>query len=116
MELVREDERRGRSNEAGAMGAAAVLAAFGLGLLAGAVVTLLTTPESGTSVRTRLKRGAEAAKRELGEMAGETKESWDRVRNETGEAVMRTAIKIKEAARVTKEALAEERTSVPKAL
>lgn len=31
------------------MGASAVLAAVGLGLLAGAVVTLFTMPESGTS-------------------------------------------------------------------
>jgi gas vesicle protein len=96
------------------MGPASVLTAFGLGLLAGAVVTLLTTPESGTSVRTRLKRGAEAAKRELGGIAGETRESWDRVRDDTEEAVKRTATRIKEAARVTKEALAEGGNSVPK--
>ena len=116
MKLVREDERRRRSDEAGAMGAATVLAAFGLGLLAGAVVTLLTTPESGLSVRTRLKRGAEAAKRELCEMAGETKVSWDRVRKETGVAVTHMGIRIKEAGKVTKEALTEEGTSVPKTL
>lgn len=116
MELIREDERRGRSHEAGAMGAATLLAAFGFGLLAGAVVTLLTTPESGASVRNRLKRGAETAKRELDGIVGETKESWDRVRNETGEAVTRTSSRIKEAAKVTKEAVTEEGTPVPKTL
>ena len=114
MDQVREDDRRRRGDDSGAMGATAVLAAFGLGLLAGAVVTLLTTPESGTSVRTRLKRGAEAAKRELGEIAGETKESWDKVRDDTEDAVKRTATRIKEAARVTKEALSEDGNSVPK--
>lgn len=85
-------------------------------VLAGAVVTLLTTPESGLSVRNRLKRGAETAKRELDGIVGETKESWGRVCNETGEAVTRTAIKIKEAAKVTKEAVTEGGTPVPKAL
>lgn len=114
MEPAREDERRARGDASGTLGATTVLAAFGIGLLAGAVVTLLTTPESGTSVRKRLKRGAEAAKHELDEIAGETKESWERVRDDTGEAVKRTAIRIKEAARVTKEALAEDGTSVPK--
>lgn len=114
MDPAREDDRRGRGDDSGAMGATAVLAAFGLGMLAGAVVTLLTTPESGTSVRTRLKRGAEAAKRELGEIAGETKESWDKVRDDTEDAVKRTATRIKEAARVTKEALSEDGNSVPK--
>lgn len=114
MEPVREDERRMRSDESITIGPTTVLAAFGLGLLAGAVVTLLTTPESGASVRTRLKRGAEAATRELGEIAGETKESWDRVRDDTEDAVKRTATRIKEAARVTKEALVEDGNSVPK--
>jgi hypothetical protein len=50
-----------------------------------------------------VKRGAEAAKRELDEIAGESKEFWDRVRNETGEAFKRAATRIKKAAKVTKE-------------
>lgn len=55
----------------------------------------------------------ETAKRVLCEIAGETKESWDRVRDDTDEAFKRTATRIKEAVTVTKEALAEDRTSVP---
>jgi hypothetical protein len=45
----------------------------------------------------------EVAKRELDEIAGESKESRDRVGNETGEAFKLAATRIKEAAKVTKE-------------
>ena len=114
MEPVRGDERRVRGDEVGASGIGTVLAAFGLGLLAGAVVTLLTTPEPGESMRRRVKRGAQTAKHELDEIVEANKESWDKVRNETGEAVKRTTTKIKEAAKVTKEALTGDGTSVPK--
>ncbi len=107
MEQTRADERRVCDNEADAMGMGTILAAFGLGLLAGAVATLLTTPESGTSVRTRLKRGVETARQELDEIVGETKESWNLVSNDARKAVKQTATRVKEAAQVTKEALAE---------
>ncbi len=115
MEQVRADERRMRDNEPGGMGTGTILAAFGLGLLAGAVATMLTTPESGTSIRRRVKRGVETASHELDEIVGETKESWVRVRDDAQDAVKRTATKIKEAAKVTKDAVAESVSSVPKA-
>lgn len=115
MEQVRADERRVRDNEPGGMGTGTILAAFGLGLLAGAVATMLTTPESGTSIRRRVKRGVETASHELDEIVGETKESWVRVRDDAQDAVKRTATKIKEAAKVTKDAVAESVSSVPKA-
>lgn len=115
MEPVRGERQLVRDDEAGAMGAATVLAAFGLGLLAGAAVTLLTTPESGTSVRRRLKRGAETARQELDEILEETKESWNVVRDDAREAVKRTTTRIKEAAQVTKEAMTEGGKQIPKA-
>lgn len=115
MEQARADERRVRDNEAGGMGTGTILAAFGLGLLAGVAATLLTTPESGASVRRRVKRGVETASHELDEIVGETKESWVRVRDDAQDAVKRTATKIKEAAKVTKDAVAEGVSSVPKA-
>jgi gas vesicle protein len=114
MEQVREDERRRRNDNADAMGAGTVLAAFGLGLLAGAVVTLLTTPESGESVRRRVRRGAETAQGELDGIVEEAKESWGRVRDDAQDAVKRTATKIKEAAKGTKDALVEQPPSIPK--
>jgi gas vesicle protein len=115
MEQVRSDERQVRGEAAVAMDVGTVLAAFGLGLLAGAAVTLLTTPESGASVRKRLKRGVDTARQELDQIAGETKESWKLVRDDAREAAKRTTTRIKEAVEVTKKALAEGETSVPKA-
>jgi gas vesicle protein len=112
MDEERMDERRGRDGEVEAMGVGTILAAFGLGLLAGAAVTLLTTPESGAAVRNRLKRGMETAEQELDEIAGEIKEGLNAVDNDVREAVKRTATRVKQAAEVTKEALAKNETSV----
>jgi gas vesicle protein len=106
MEQERTNDRLGRDGGVDAVGVGTILAAFGIGLLAGAVATLLTTPESGASVRNRLKRGMETAKNELDEVVGEAKEDWDTVGSEVREAVKRTASRVKEAAEVTKEALA----------
>ena len=114
MEQIRGDEREARYGDAGAMGAGTVLAAFGLGLLAGALAMLLTTPESGESVRRRVKRGLETARHELDGIVEESKDSWSRVRDDAQEAVKRTTKRIKEAAKVTKEAVAEPTPSVPK--
>lgn len=112
MEQAGEGTKRERDDDAGAVGAGTILAAFGLGLVAGATVMLLTTPESGSSVRRRVKRGVDAARHELGEMVEETKESWSQIRDDAREAVKRTAAKMKEAAQVTKDALAEDPSSV----
>jgi len=112
MEQTRADERRAGGDNADAMGVGTILAIFGLGALAGAVMTLLTTPESGESVRRRVRRGAETAHEEFDGIVGEAKESWGRVRNDAQDAVKRTATKIKEAAIDTKEALAEQPPSI----
>jgi gas vesicle protein len=115
MDQIRGNERQARYDEGGAMGAGTVLAAFGLGLLAGALATLLMTPEPGESVRRRVRRGLETARHELDGIVEETKESWSRVRDDAQDAVKRTTTRIKEAAKVTKEAVAEGTPSVPKA-
>jgi gas vesicle protein len=114
MEQGRADDRQVRDDEADAMGAWTILAAFGFGLLAGATVTLLTTPEPGSSVRRRVKRGVDTAREELDEIVKETKESWGQVRDDAREAVKRTAVKMKDAAQATKDALAEDPSSVRK--
>lgn len=106
MEQERTNDRPGRDGGIEGMGVGTILAAFGFGLLAGAVVTLLTTPESGTSVRNRLKRGMETAKNELDEVVGGAKEDWETVGSDVREAVKRTATRVKEAAEITKDALA----------
>lgn len=105
MEQERTNERSGRDGGVDAMGVGTILAAFGFGLLAGAVATLLTTPESGGSVRNRLKRGMETAKNELDEVVGRAKEDWNTVGGDVREAVKRTASRVKEAAETTKDAL-----------
>lgn len=105
MEQDREDDRRGQYDGRGGLGVGAVLAAFGLGALAGAVAVVLTTPESGSSVRQRLKRGVEAARHELDGTVGEAGESWKAVGNDARRAIKTTTTRIKEAAQVTKEAL-----------
>jgi gas vesicle protein len=78
-------------------------------------VTLLTTPEPGESVRRRVRQGVETGRHELDEIVGETKESWNLMSNDAREAVKRTATKIKEAAKVVKEALGESEASASKA-
>jgi len=105
MEQERMNDRSGRDGGVDAMGVGTILAAFGFGLVAGAVVTLLTTPESGTSVRNRLKRGIDTAKNELDEVVGGVKKDWETVGGDVGDAVKRTASRVKQAADVTKEAL-----------
>lgn len=114
MEQGRADDRQMRDDEVDAMGAWTILAAFGFGLLAGATVTLLTTPEPGSSVRRRVKRGVDTAREELDEIVKESKESWGQVRDDAREAVKRTAVKMKDAAQATKDALAEDPSSVRK--
>lgn len=96
-------------------GSGALLAGFGLGVLAGAVVALLTTPEPGSSVRRRMTRGLETARRELDEVVGETNQSWSQVRDETRHAVIRTAAKMKEAVQATKNAVSDDPGSTRKA-
>ena len=110
----REDERSMQEDEDVSVNGGTVLVAFGIGLLAGALATLLTTPEPGETVRRRVKRGVETAREELDGIIEEAKESWSRVRDDAQEAVKRTTGKIKEAAKVTKEAVAEEPPAIPK--
>lgn len=108
MEQERTNDRLGRDGGVDAMGVGTILAAFGIGLLAGAVATLLTTPESGASVRNRLKRGIDTAKNELDDVVGGVKKDWETVGGDVGDAVKRTASRVKQAAEVTKEALVKD--------
>lgn len=110
MEQERESGRRMQDDGAGdALGVGAVLAAFGLGALAGAVVVLLTTPATGSTVRQRLRRGAETARHELHEIVAESEQSWKVVGEGAREALKKTATRIKEAAQVTKDAITKDK-------
>lgn len=100
--------------ETASPGSGALLAGFGLGVLAGAVVALLTTPEPGSSVRRRMTRGLETARRELDEIVDETSQSWGQVRDETRHAGIRMAAKMKEAAQATTKAVADDPDSLRK--
>ena len=113
-EPAQVEDMRIRDAEAASPGSGALLAGFGLGVLAGAVVALLTTPEPGSSVRRRVTRGLETARRELDEVADETSLSWGQVRDETRHAVVRTAGKMKDAAQATKKAVADDPDSLRK--
>jgi len=75
--------------------------------MAGALTTLLTTPESGTSVRGRLRRGVDAARKEFDGTVGEVKQDWSAVGDEIYGSVKRTASRVKQAAEVTKEAMTD---------
>jgi gas vesicle protein len=107
MEQNREMARPGGSGSVDGLGVVTILAAFGLGLVAGAVTTLLSTPESGTSVRNRLKRGMDTAKKEFDETVGEVKQDWSAVGDEICDSVKRTASRVKQAAEITKDALTD---------
>ena len=103
----RDEDRPAGSGTVDELGVVTILAAFGLGLMAGAVATLLTTPESGASVRNRVKRGVDAARKEFDETMGEVKEDWSAVGDEIYDSVKRTASRVKQATEVTKDALAD---------
>jgi len=107
MERRRDEARSAGSGGVDELGVVTIVAAFGLGLMAGAVTTLLTTPESGTSVRNRLKRGVDTARKEFDETVGEVKEDWSEVGDEIYDSVKRTASRVKHAAEVTKDALTD---------
>lgn len=103
----REMDRSAQGGAGDESGAGIVLAAFGLGLLTGVVAALLTTPESGPSVRNRLKRGMDTAKKEFDETVGEAKQDWSAVGDGIYDSVKRTASRVKQAADVTKEAMTD---------
>lgn len=114
MEQPRGEEQSRRGDEQGGIGIAVVLATFGIGLLAGAVVTLLTTPEPGEAVRRRMRRGVEKARGELEEIVDDARESWERVRDDARDAMTHTTTKIKDAVKATKEAVMEGDRPAPK--
>jgi gas vesicle protein len=105
MERERTNESLGHDGGVHAIGTGTILAAFGFGLLAGAVLTVLTTPESGVAVRNRLKRGVETAKKELDEVVEEVKQDWRAVGGDVSDTVKRTASRVKKAADVTKDSM-----------
>lgn len=106
MEQRREEDRRAGSGMDDGMGVGTVLAAFGLGLVAGVAATLLTTPESGASVRNRIKRGMDTARKEFDEAVEEAKQDWSAVGDGISDSVKRTASRVKQAAEAAREAMA----------
>ncbi len=107
--MERRRDENGATGRGGVdeLGVVTIVAAFGLGLVAGAVTALLTTPESGASVRNRVKRGVDTAKREFDETVGEVKQEWSEVGEEIYDSVKRTASRVKHAAEVTKDAVTD---------
>ncbi len=108
MERRRDEDEGVRRGSVDELGVVTIVAAFGLGLVAGAVTALLTTPESGTSVRNRVRKGMDAAKREFDETVGEVKQDWSSVGDHISDSVKRTTSRVKQAAEVTKEALTDD--------
>ena len=106
MEQRRKEDRLAGSGMDDGMGVVTVLAAFGLGLVAGVAATLLTTPESGPSVRNRIKRGMDTARKEFDEAVEEAKQDWSVVGDGISDSVKRTASRVKQAAEAAKEAMA----------
>ena len=105
MEQRREENRRVGSGVDDGVGVVTLLASFGLGLMVGVAATLLTTPESGVSVRNRIKRGMDTARKEFDETVAEAKQDWSAVGDDISDSLKRTASRVKQAAEVTKEAL-----------
>lgn len=105
MEQRREEDRRAGSRMDDGVGVVTLLASFGVGVMVGVAATLLTTPESGASVRNRIKRGVDTARKEFDETVEEAKLDWSAVGDEICDSAKRTASRVKQAAEVTKDAL-----------
>ena len=105
MEQGREEEKSSGDGRVDDLAVVTILAALGLGLVVGVAAALVAAPESGTAVRSRLKRGMDTAKKEFDETVGEMKEDWSAVGSEICDSVKRTASRVKQAAEVTKDAL-----------
>ncbi|RMH31501.1 MAG: YtxH domain-containing protein [Nitrospirae bacterium] len=78
---------------------------FIAGLLFGAGTALLLAPESGTSLRTRLARGAKTAQDELAAIAAEAKTTLATLSKEAQEAIKHTTERVTAAVDKTKEAI-----------
>lgn len=94
-------------------GLATTLIAFGVGVLAGAIAVLLTTPDSGPSMRRRLGRGAAVAKKEMEGVLGDITEDLGVLRDRAREAIHRTGSRLGQAAEATKDALAADEQAQP---
>ena len=64
-------------------------------------------PETGTSIRQRLARGAKIAQEEFGDVANETKEAFRSISQDTQRTVKQAASRLNDAVEATKQAVIE---------
>ncbi|MEC4674454.1 MAG: YtxH domain-containing protein [Nitrospirota bacterium] len=78
------------------------------GFVLGAGAAILIAPEPGTALRERLARGAKTAQEEFSEVAGETKEAFRSLSQDTQRTVKHAASRLNTALESTKQALSTE--------
>ena len=75
------------------------------GFVLGAGAAILMAPEPGPALRERLARGAKTAQEEFSEVAGETKEAFRSISQDTQRTVKHAASRLNTALESTKQAL-----------
>ena len=75
------------------------------GFILGAGAAILMAPEPGTVLRERLARGAKTAQEEFSEVAGETKEAFRSLSQDTQRTVKQAASRFNTAFESTKQAM-----------
>ena len=75
------------------------------GFIVGAAAAILIAPESGSSLRGRLAKGAKTAQEELADVAQETKEAFRIISDDTQRTVKHAATRLTEVMDATKEAM-----------
>ncbi len=88
------EKSRSGGNEVDAREVLAIATAFGFGLAAGTMGTLLRAYESGMAVRSRFRRGLGAARKPLDETVGGAKEVLTAVGNGIGHSVKLTTSRV----------------------
>lgn len=78
---------------------------FIAGFLLGAGAAIMLTPESGSSLRNRIVRGARTAQDEFSEMAAQTKEAMQSWSEEAKETMKHAATRVNSAVDTTKQAV-----------
>ncbi len=78
---------------------------FIAGFLLGAGTAIMMTPESGTELRSRIRRGARTAQDEFSEMAAQTKEAMQSWSDEAKETMKHAATRVNSAVDSTKQAV-----------
>ncbi len=75
------------------------------GFILGAVGAVLMAPEPGSSIRSRLAKGAKIAQEEFGDVANETREAFRSISQDTKRTVKQAAARITDAVEATKQAV-----------